>query len=383
MANPRIYLDQAATGWPKHESVYEAVELQMRDVGAAAGRGSYSSSVMGGNVLQSVRRRAAQLFRSDPKGFWVLAANGTAALNMAIHGTVRDGNHVVSTAAEHNSVLRPLEWLRKQAKITLSIVQCDSLGFVSADLIKRSIQPETRLVAMTHGSNVTGAINPIQEIAVRIREVSPDCLILVDTAQTAGICEIDLSEWDIDLLATPGHKGLGGPLGTGLLYVGPRASAIIQPLMQGGTGSQSDSLEMPNRLPDMLESGNQNVPAFAGLDAGLEITQSLDLQQIYENNQQRTELLANQLSEISGITVISASQLPILSITHDQFTPHDLAMILDSEYGIEVRAGLHCVPLIHQHIGSSGEGTVRVSFSASTPDEHLTAVVDALKDISA
>ena len=369
----------------------------MRSVGAAAGRGVYASAVVGGNVLQEVRRRATQLFRSPSDGHWVLSSNGTTALNQAIHGVLRPGDHAVSTAADHNSVLRPLEWLKQKGMITTTIVGCDQHGAVSPDAISASVRPETRLVAVTHASNVTGAVNSMEDVCTAIRQVaSPECLILFDVAQTAGLMEIDVSACQVDMLAMPGHKGLGGPLGTALLYVGPRAAQVIEPLFQGGTGSQSDSLSMPTQLPGKLESGNQNIPAFAGLAAGLEILQHANLAQVSQSNRCRANELAVRLQDVEGLQIISTLELPILSIKPKQAGPqhigshlmnpqittvHDLAVILDSEFGIETRAGLHCAPLIHEAIGTAPDGTLRISFSASTPDQHLSLLVDALTEI--
>jgi cysteine desulfurase / selenocysteine lyase len=362
--------------------VYAAVEHQMRAVGAAAGRGAYASSVVGGNVLQEVRRRAAQLFRSPSAGHWIMSANGTSALNQAIHGVMCPGDHVVSTAADHNSVLRPLEWLKQKGKITTTIVACDRRGAVSPQAIAAAVRPETRLVAVTHASNVTGAINSMNAVCEAVRNVAaPECLILFDAAQTAGLINIDIGACEVDLLAMPGHKGLGGPLGTALLYVGPRAAESIEPLFQGGTGSQSDSLAMPAQLPGKLESGNQNVPAIAGLAAGLEILQATNLEHVAQSNKKRVTELAGRLESIEGLQIMTASELPILSVKPHYTTPHELAAILDSEFGIETRAGLHCAPLIHQYLGTAPDGTLRVSFSASTSDQHLQVLVDALAEI--
>lgn len=383
MTTGRIYLDHAATGWPKDDRVYAAVEHQMRSVGAAAGRGVYASAIVGGNVLQEVRRRAAQLFRSPSDGYWILSSNGTMALNQAIHGVLRPGDHAVSTTADHNSVLRPLEWLKQKGMITTTIVGCDQQGTVKPDAIAAAVRPETRLVAVTHASNVTGAVNPMDDVCSAVRQVaSPDCLILFDAAQTAGLMEIDISACQVDMLAMPGHKGLGGPLGTALLYVGPRAAEVIEPILQGGTGSQSDSLSMPTQLPGKLESGNQNIPAFAGLAAGLEILQHANLIQVSQANRLRTNELVSRLENIEGLQIISSRELPILSIKPQYTTAHDWAVILDSEFGIETRAGLHCAPLIHQAIGTAPDGTLRISFTASTPDQHLSLLVDALTEIA-
>lgn len=379
----KIYLDHAATGWPKAESVYRAVEHQMRVVGVAAGRGSYNRALVGGKVIQRCRLLASYLFHSDPDGDWILASNGTAALNQAIHGTLQPGDHVITTAADHNSVLRPLEWLRSQGIITTTIIPCDHRGAVDVVDIKTALKPNTRMLAVTHASNVTGAVNDIKQFAATIRQSdATNCLVLCDAAQSAGQLPIDILDLDIDMLATPGHKGLGGPLGTGLLYVGPRVTNAIQPIMQGGTGSHSDSLKMPNAMPYRLESGNQNVPALAGLAAGLDNLQEEDLSKIYESNSFRVQKLISQISSNDTLTVRSAGQLPIISVTHQDIDPQDLAAILDSEFDIETRAGLHCAPLIHPYLRTAPCGTLRISFSHHTSDDDLQTLVNALAEVS-
>jgi cysteine desulfurase family protein len=380
----KIYLDHAATSWPKDESVYAAVEHQMRRVGVAAGRGGYDRAVAGGRQIEDCRLLAGQLFHSDPGGHWVLTTSGTTALNQAIHGLVATGDHVVTTTAEHNSVLRPLQWLRRHRSVRVSTVPCDRLGRVDPQSVLGAIDADTRLIAVTHGSNVTGACNNVQEIASGIaRSANPDCLLLVDAAQTAGQIPLDLRNLRCDLLAMPGHKSLGGPLGTGLLYVGPRAVGAIQPIFQGGTGSRSDALEMPESLPGRLESGNQNVPAIAGLAAGLRICLETDLAAIQQANQLRVVEMMNALSTIDQVRVITAGDLPIVSIVIDDLQPHDAAAILDGEFDIETRAGLHCAPLIHSAIGTDPAGTLRLSFDHRTTNADLAAAVAAIREIAA
>lgn len=383
----RFYLDHAATGWPKPESVYRAVETQMRAGGAAAGRGSYGEALRSNAILSRCRQRAARLLgagwlESDGvAGAIVLTHNGTASLNLAIHGVLRAGDHVVTTAAEHNSVLRPLEWLRQNRGVTTDTVPCDAEGRVRSEEVLRRVRPETRLVAMVHASNVTGAVQPVAEVAAGLRAVSP-ALLLCDAAQTAGLLPIDVHALGIDLLAMPGHKGLQGPLGTGLLYVGPRAAERIEPSVQGGTGSRSDSLAMPEELPDRLESGNANVPALAGLAEGLGEVLETDLQATAERQRERTRWLVDRLCAVSGVRVISTAELPIVSVVFESFDCREAAAILDAEFGIETRAGLHCAPLIHRYLGTDPSGTLRISFAATTGDEALEAAVAAIAELA-
>ncbi len=382
----RLYFDHAATGWPKTEAVYRAVELEMRRGGAAAGRGVYRQAVHSGEILANCRRRAAQVFNSDPQGHWVLTSNGTQALNLALHGLLRSGDQAITTAADHNSVLRPLEWLRENQGVEYHVVPCDQLGRVSAADVLNSLQPNTRLLAISHASNVTGAIQPIADITAGLRkryQADSRPLLLVDAAQSAGLLPIDLTQLGIDVLATPGHKSLGGPLGTGLLYLGPRAAAEIRPLLQGGTGTVSDQLEMPTELPAALEAGNANVPALAGLAVALEQVAGRDLAGLAAQLERRTAEWLTRLHQLPGVRIISSGQLPIVSLTCEFFSPQELAALLDAEFGIETRAGLHCAPLIHAALDSCPAGTLRISFSAETTDDELEQLCTALTAISA
>lgn len=379
----RIYLDHAATGWPKPEAVYGAVEAQMRQSGAAAGRGAYGHALRSNAILSQCRQLASRLFSADAAGAIVLVHNGTAALNLAIHGVLAEGDHVVTTAAEHNSVLRPLEWLRKRRGIAVDTVRCDVEGRVRSDEVLRCVRPETRLVAMVHGSNVTGSVQPIAEVAAGLKAgPHAETLLLCDAAQTAGLLPINVDALGVDLLAMPGHKGLCGPLGTGLLYVGPRAAERIEPLVQGGTGSRSDSLAMPTELPDRLESGNANVPALAGLAEGLRGVLQMDLQGTAERQRERTRWLVDQLVAVPGVRVISGAELPIVSLVIDNLDCRQAVAILDAEFGIEVRAGLHCAPLIHRYLGTEPSGTLRISFAPLTGDDELEAVIAAIRELA-
>ncbi len=380
---PRHYFDHAATHWPKSEAVYQAMDQQARSVGSAAGRGGYSSAVASGRVVAQCRHLASRLFHSERQGDWIITANGSAALNMAIHGILRPGDHVVTTASEHNSVLRPLHWLNQIQNVAFQIVPIDPSGRVAADDVLQAIQPHTKLVIVNHGNNVTGAVNPIAAIGDGLRkrgDAAP--YYLVDAAQTAGQWPIDLRSLSVDLLAMPGHKSLGGPLGTGLLFVAAKVASHLQPTYQGGTGSQSDQLDMPLQLPERLEVGNLNVPAIAGLAAGIEAISTSDLSELAARNSRRVQELADQLSTNADVKVYCAGDLPILSLTMSNLSPHELANILDSEFAIETRAGLHCAPLIHQALGTAPSGTLRVSFAASTPQASLDALIAAIREIA-
>ena len=375
----RLYFDHAATSWPKSDSVVDAMVDFTRSCGAAAGRGGYRSAVEAERVITRVRKKIADLIHSDSLDSISFHANGTAALNVAIYGMLRDGDHVVASAAEHNSVLRPLSELEQRGMIRLSIVPTKSDGSVDVDHFMSSLEAETRLAVLTHASNVTGVLQPVSEVGEALRDT--ETFLLCDAAQTFGALPVCVDAMNVDLLAAPGHKSSGGPLGTAFLYVASRLHDEFQPSIFGGTGSQSESLEMPLAMPSKLEPGNLNVPALAGWEIALSELTDLD-QKMRQNDLVAQELLSG-LRSISHVNVhASSGPLPIASITLEGLAPTDFAAILDSEFGIEARSGLHCAALIHQYIGTQGEGTLRLSASATTEVSEVQMVVQAVSQIA-
>ena len=330
MNTKRIYLDHAATSWPKSPDVLEAMDRCAAELGAA-GRGAYASAAKADSHIQILRRRLSQLIDAESPSEISLHCNGTMALNAAIHGLIRPGDHVVTTAADHNSVLRPLHFLSKRSGVELTVVPCDQYGFVSADAVLSHVQPNTRLVAMTHASNVTGCVLPVEEVGVTLSD--RETMFLVDAAQTLGYVPVSLKNIRADLLAAPGHKGTGGPLGTGLLYVASAIQNDIIPVIQGGTGSASESLSMPDRFPDKLEAGNLNVPALAGWSVALgDLDQSSVGLALVKLSGMMHEMLAN----ISSVRLFSKpGPLAVASLQMDGLSPMELAVILDTEFGVE------------------------------------------------
>jgi len=376
---PRVYLDHAATGWPKPERVYQAMDRFARSTGASAGRGGYRSAAIADEVLASCRRRLARLIGADQPQRIAFFSNGTTALNAAIGGVVSAGDHVVTTVTEHNSVLRPLQWLSSERGVRLDIVGCDASGQVDPAEVLARVTPRTRLVAISHGSNVTGAVQDVAAIGQQLQ--TTETLLLCDAAQTLGYLSIDVQALGIDLLAAPGHKGACGPLGTGMLYVSPKAQSRLRPTIFGGTGSSSQSLEMPAAMPGMLEAGNLNVTALAGWDAGLEAL----AEEPAEDRQRRCGELADELrrglSTLPGTRAIIGARLPIASLTFEQFEVSLAATLLDTEFGIEVRSGLHCAALIHDAIGTAPDGTLRLSAGHTTTAGDIAQAVTALAEI--
>jgi len=376
----RIYLDHAATSWPKSVAVVDAMTQYVQSCGAAAGRGGYHAAAEADAIVATVRRNVAGLIGTSDANSVSLHSNGTAALNTGIHGVLRQGDHVVASAAEHNGVLRPLHYLRDLNVIDLTVVPVDRDGVTDAGQMLAAMTTATRLVTLTHASNVTGAIQPVESIAAAMQE--RDGFLLVDAAQTFGTTEIDVA-MGIDLLAAPGHKASAGPLGTGFLYVNPAIQNELVPLVQGGTGSRSESLEMPAAMPSKLEAGNLNVHALAGWAVALQELRVAGLQQRETIARSLASRLYAGLAALPHIRVFGKSgPLPIASVAIEDLAPTDAAAVLDAEFGIETRAGWHCAALIHGYLGSDPEGTLRISAGHTTTEAEIDAAVSAVGKIA-
>lgn len=384
--NPRIYLDNAATSWPKPEAVYRAVDDYQRLVGAPAGRSGYAEALAVSHEVEAVRARVARLVGLDEPRQLIFTANGTDSLNLAIHGLLRHGDHVVTTAIEHNSVLRPLEHLAREGRITVTRVACDGRGLVDPDDLRRALRGNTRLVAISHASNVTGAVQPIAEIGRVAREAG--ALMLCDAAQSLGHMPCDVRELGIDLLAAAGHKGLLGPLGTGVLAIGPRAIDQLQSVRQGGTGTESQLTLQPSEPPAKFESGNLNVPGILGLGAGVAYLEELGLDVLEREGRLLTARLLDALRSIEGLRILgppgAESRVALVSIVLEGYDPQEVALSLDAARRIQVRAGLHCAPAMHAALGTiAGGGTVRFSLGPFTTASDIDAAAEAVAELAA
>ncbi|MEE3372201.1 MAG: aminotransferase class V-fold PLP-dependent enzyme [Planctomycetota bacterium] len=381
----RIYLDNAATSWPKPESVYCAVTHAMRELGAPAGRGTYAEATEVERLLRETRRGMAQLLGTPEARSVIFTANGTDSLNLAIHGMLRPGDHVVTSMVEHNSTLRPLRQAQEHQAVTVTRVPCNGEGLVNPDDIRAAIQPHTRMIAMVHVSNVTGAIQPVSEVG-KIAAEHQICY-LVDAAQSLGHLPFDLEATQADLVAAPGHKGLLGPLGSGILYIHPKCEAELMPIRQGGTGTQSETDAQPETLPDRFESGNHNVPSLLGLRAGIAYLAEQGVTTICDHEQQLAERLRQGLREIKGLQIYGPQNVlhraGVVSLRLDGYEPQELAMLLDSHHRIQARAGFHCAPLVHKQIGTDQQGgTLRLSVGALTTIAEIDTAVEAIGEIA-
>lgn len=380
-----IYLDNAATSFPKPESVYDAVDFYQRQVGAAVGRGAYQSAIDAAGVVQRCRRRIADLFGAEGPDRILFTFNGTDSLNLALHGLLEPGDHVVTTLVEHNSVLRPLRELQERLGVEVTCLPADAAGLVDPATVRAALRPATKLVAVLHASNVTGGIQPIADIGAIARENGT--LFLVDAAQTAGHLPIDLRTLPVDLLACPGHKGLLGPLGTGVLYIRPGVESSIRSLRQGGTGTRSEDDRQPVTLPDKYESGNHNAPGLYGLEAGVSWILERGIECIVTHERELTQRMRASLDEIGGLRVFgptAANQsVGVVSLAVPGCDPQEIAAILDQNFGIQARAGLHCAPGAHRVLGTFDHGgTIRLSVGPFTTTDDVDTACSALSQIA-
>ncbi|MCM3747945.1 aminotransferase class V-fold PLP-dependent enzyme [Paenibacillus pasadenensis] len=378
---PLIYLDHAATSWPKPQAVVDAVMQTLQQGAANPGRGSHRMAVQSGRVLFEARKNLAKLLRIANPNDIALTANTTVGLNLAIKGMLKPGDHVIATAVEHNSVRRPLEYLKSSIGITVTYVETDRFGELDVARIREEIRPETALVAAAHSSNLLGSILPIADIGeITRRNGIP---LLVDAAQSAGILDIDVEEMGIDLLAFPGHKALLGPQGTGGVYIHPRLDPV--PLLHGGTGSQSESAEQPTVRPDRYEAGTPNTPGMAGLAAGVRHVLELTPKAVHARETELIARIRDGLASVAGITLLGPQEgrprTGICAFTMAGVEASELSFILDQHYGIAVRAGYHCTPLAHWSAGTAETGAVRASVGASTTDQEAEALVLAIREI--
>lgn len=372
-----VYLDNAATSFPKPEQVYQAVMHAMREVGASPGRGGHRRSLEAGRIMFMAREAVAALFAIPDSSRIIFTQSATGALNLALHGTLIAGDHVITTSMEHNSLLRPLHALRREG-VDVSVVQAGLDGIVDPEQIRRALQPNTRMIAVGHVSNVCGSIQPIAEIATICQAAG--ALFLVDAAQSAGYIDIDVVANGIDLLAAPGHKGLLGPPGTGLLYVAPQVA--LRPIIEGGTGTSSTSEEQPLTMPDGFEAGTHNLLGIAGLKAGIDFIRERGIDTIFRHEQELVNEAERLLNRIPGVTIYGPGnpglRASVLSFNVAGIDASLLAAELDHGFDIAVRAGLHCAPQAHRTIGTLPAGTLRLSPGWSSTREEIAFFSEAV-----
>ena len=378
---PWIYFDNAATSRHKPAGVYEAIEKFFREINCNPGRGAYSLALEAGRHILEARSLLAKFFNVPKPNQVIFTANITQALNTAIKGLLRPGDHVLTTGMEHNAVARPLTWMRDNCGIEFDAVPCSKEGLLEPGDVIKFARRNTKLLVSTHASNVTGTIIPITELGLIAKE--REWFFVIDAAQTAGVLPVDFQAANADVLAFTGHKHLLGPMGTGGFCISLRAAEHAYPLVTGGTGSISDREYQPDFLPDKFESGTLNAPGVAGLAAGVNHLIQIGLEKIRAHELELTGYFRQGLEQIGAITVYGPGKPELatgtISINIAQRDNADLSFQLDDQFGIMTRPGLHCAPWAHQTISTFPGGTLRFSLGIYNTKDEIDFALKALK----
>jgi len=376
-----IYLDNAATSRPKPPEVIQAMNDYLNNVCANSGRSGHRLSIQASRIVYDARESLANFFNISEPLQIVFTMNATESLNLALLGILQNGDHVITSSMEHNSVMRPLRVMETQG-VEISVVGCSQQGFLDPDNLKKLIKKNTKLIALNHASNVTGSIQPVREIGNIARE--HDLLFLLDTAQTAGACPIDVEEMYIDLLAFTGHKSLCGPQGIGGLYI--REGISLKPLKYGGTGSRSDEEYQPDFMPDKYESGTLNLVGIAGLGEGVRYVMEKGIGFIRERERKLTQNLIDGLLAIPDVKVYGGldakNQVGVVSFDIQGLSSSESSMYLEDEFDILCRSGLHCAPSAHKTIKTFPEGTIRFSLGIFSNQDDVHRSVNAVRKIA-
>lgn len=377
------YFDNAATSWPKPPEVIAAMQNFMQNIGGSPGRSGHRLSIEAARLIFDTREKLAGLFNAPDPLRIVLTKNATEALNIAILGLLRSGDHVITSGMEHNSVMRPLRTLEARG-VSITAIPCDGKGLIDPAQIAHAVRKNTKAIFLTHASNVTGTVMPVADIG---RIAGEHGLVLcVDAAQTAGSYPVDVVEMNIGLLAFTGHKALFGPPGTGGLYIRKGLEKSIEPIYVGGTGSRSEVEEQPDFMPDRYEAGTPNTVGIAGLQAGVEFVLSRGIGEIKKKEENLVKMFIEGVRDVPEMILYGQTsvdkRIPVVSFNIAGMDPGFVALELDERFGIMSRAGLHCAPAAHKTIGTYPVGAVRFSFSYFNTEDHVVKSIEALKQIS-
>ncbi|MBA4417827.1 MAG: cysteine desulfurase [Syntrophus sp. (in: bacteria)] len=378
-----IYFDNAATSWPKPEAMINAMTAFNAHVGANPGRSGHRLSIEASRIIFNARETVASLLGADDPHTVIFTRNATEGLNTVVRGLLRPGDHVITSSVEHNSVMRPLRAMESEG-VELSVVPCSGAGGISLDDIAAAIRKNTKMIIITHASNVIGTIIPIADIAEIARKRG--VIVCVDAAQTAGSIPIDVLQDNIDILVFTGHKALNGPQGTGGFYIRKGLEKQVNPLERGGTGSGSEFEEQPDFMPDRFESGTPNTIGIAGLGAGAGYVAAMGIEAIREKEIALTRLFLEGIRSIRGVRVYGHTdptrRTALVSFTINGTSPSDISFDLDERFNIMSRPGLHCAPSAHRTIGTFPDGTVRFSFGIFTTEEEIMTAIKAIETLS-
>ena len=377
-----IYFDNSSTSFPKAPNVGRAMGEFIENGAFNINRGSYEGAYEAGSAVLDTREMLKDLFNCPNSKNVVFTPSVTYSLNFFIKGFLKPGDHVLVTSVEHNAVMRPLVQMEKLG-VEFDAVPCDEEGGVTADDFRAYIKENTKAIITTHASNVCGTIIPIEEIGALCKEKG--LVYAVDTAQTAGILNIDMQKANIDFLAFTGHKGLLGPQGIGGFIASDKLEGLIDPVISGGTGSLSDSEEMPDFLPDRFESGTLNLPGIIGLHQALVYLKEAGIDNMRKEKMEITKYFLDQVKEIDGVKVAGKKtvegRLGVVSIDFEGFDNSIVSFYLSSKYKIMTRVGMHCAPRAHKTLKTFPQGTVRFSFSHFNTKEEVDVCIDAIKTI--
>ena len=376
-----IYLDNAATTFPKPESVYAKMDDCMRNYCANPGRSGHKMAMESARVVEETRDIIAKLFNIKNPMDVVYTFNATDSLNLAIKGFLKPGDHVITTTMEHNSVLRPIMEL-ENIEVEHTFVQADEEGRINPKDVETAIKDNTKLIAIIHASNVTGTLIDIETIGKIAK--NHGITYLVDASQSAGIYDIDVDKLNIDMLAMPGHKGLLGPQGTGVLYVNNKIRLHSQ--REGGTGSKSEEIIQPDLYPDKYESGTHNTPGIVGLGAGVEFLLETGLDNIRKHEEELSQYMIDEILKIDGVKLYgpksAKERAAVIAVNIKDLDSGEVTFRLDREFGIATRSGIHCAPLAHKSIGTLEQGAVRFSLGYFTTKEEVEEAIKAIKVIA-
>lgn len=379
----KVYLDNSATSYPKPEEVYYSVFNYMKNIGANPGRGGYTNALEGDRVVFSCREALMKLFNFNKLENVIFTSNITQSLNILLKSVIKEGWHIITSSMEHNSVLRPLSNLKETKNIDLDIIQCSENGVLNIEDFRNTIKSNTKLVVLTHASNIIGSIQPLKEVGKICKEKG--IYFIIDSAQSAGVIPIDFYEIGCNALTFTGHKSLLGPQGIGGFLIDDDLNKEALAFIEGGTGSLSESITQPNFLPDKFESGTLNAPGIAGLLAGINYIFEEGIISIQEREQELCQYFIDGLLNIFSIKVYGAKEAflrtPTISINSSKINNAELGFILDRDYGIMARTGLHCAPLAHKTIKTFPEGTLRFSLGPFNDIKDIDYTLYALNSI--
>lgn len=375
----KVYFDNASTTFPKPKVVVDNIYNYLINVGGNANRSASSNSLETSRQLCNARETVADFFNFHNSSNVIFTNNITTSLNMLIKGFLKEGFHVISSSMEHNSILRPLMDLKETLNIDLTLINASSTGYISASQIKKAIKPNTKLIILSHASNVTGSIQPLEEIGKICSD--KNIFFIIDSAQSAGVINVDMKKLNADAIAFTGHKSLLGPQGSGGFIINDKLNDLCNPIITGGTGSLSYSLTQPDFLPDKFESGTLNMPGIIGLASGINYIKSIGRKNIESKIKLLRSTLYSGLKNIKDVTVYGGND-PLKTTTCISFNinnvdPSELSYFLDKN-NISSRSGLHCAPLAHKSIGTFPEGTVRFSLSYFNTLDEIDYVLSVL-----